>query len=420
MKEIKNIKEEEELIITENIEIDPKDEVFDETINTTRSAAEVCDLDDFVDLVDLTSDDLIGAIDLTDIEGEIEIIEENIDPNVNLRCELCQTSFATVSSMYRHLRSKRHKLFEAAMFRTNKPDLFGMHTKREKTIQDIQSEMYNDSVINHQNFSARLYQFDTNNNHQLNNPGNGYLLVPSPQFNINKDPVTGHQTFPVHPHQFQMNYNHQTLKSKTFQLKSPEIGHQFVPSPQSQFKTHKVPVTGHSNNHQIAQLTPVHLNDSRIGHQTFPASPFQFQFEKNPAIDHQISQKETPFNFKIENEQNQYKIVVETIKQEGVDINTPNIHDITSQPIQHQSRRKAFICTQCMKNFSSISNLNRHTNLHLPDDIFKCPTCPKTFKQKEYWKKHSFSCRMRPEKTRRMPAKYFNLMFEYKTDNNES
>lgn len=92
-------------------------------------------------------------------------------------------------------------------------------------------------------------------------------------------------------------------------------------------------------------------------------------------------------SLKIENDpENQYKIIVENLKQERED---GGLADNTN--VELKGIRKTFKCTHCLKNFSSKSNLLRHTKLHLPEDIFKCRYCPKTFKQKEYWKKHLYT-----------------------------
>ena len=102
----------------------------------------------------------------------------------------------------------------------------------------------------------------------------------------------------------------------------------------------------------------------------------------------QIIQDKT---FEIDNDQ--YKIIIETIKSKDLDSAAKEIYEIRAEPQRVQNKQLNFKCTFCMKSFSNSSNLRRHTNLHLPDDIYKCAFCPRKFKQREYWKKHLEVCR---------------------------
>lgn len=146
----------------------------------------------------------------------------------------------------------------------------------------------------------------------------------------------------------------------------------------------------------------------------------------------QIIQDKT---FEIDNDQ--YKIIIETIKSKDLDSAAKEIYEIRAEPQRVQNKQFNFKCTFCMKSFSNSSNLRRHTNLHLPDDIYKCAFCPRKFKQREYWKKHLEVCRNKLAKAMtdwslfettynqlllnwqilllKTGQKYCNLMFEYKT-----
>ncbi|XP_070501344.1 uncharacterized protein [Chironomus tepperi] len=173
-----------------------------------------------------------------------------------------------------------------------------------------------------------------------------------------------------------------------------------------------------TNNSKVDQqpIYKSHFNiDSEVYQQVIQENTFRIKTEKDAnqiikeipdglskETDYLVKDKqvleESPYEIKIENNQDGYKIVfetiklegVETIKQEGVEVNnSKKFQRIRSVPAIYQKLYRPYACPNCTKKFTTSSNLTRHMNLHLPQNVFfKCDNCPKTFKQKEYLKKH--------------------------------